>query len=126
MSNDFDKEWFEQPPLWNAQDIVTADIKRDLEIEVHVAEGKTEKQTTDKIKSIGVREPCVWPFIPVTRHVLPILHLLLGLGSKVMHHFWEFIQDRIEKLPDEEIQAQKMSVVSCLALEKVTAAHDTA
>ena len=126
MSNDFDKEWFEQPPLWNAQDIVTADIKRDLEIEVHVAEGKIEQQATDKVNSVGVKEPCVWPFIPGNRHVLPILHILLGLGNKIMNNFWEFIQDQIEKFPDEVIQAQNTSVISCLALEKVTATCDAA
>ena len=69
LPNDFDKEWFEQFPLWTTQDIVTEAIKRDLEIESHVAEGKTEKQATDTVKSFGVKEPCVWPFLPVTRHV---------------------------------------------------------
>ena len=43
-----------------------------------------------------------------------------------MNHFWEFIQDRIEKLPDEVIEEQNISIISYLNLEKVSVACDTA
>ena len=55
----------------------------------------------------------------MTRKFLPFLHLLLGLGNKVMDQLWELIQDWIEKLDDEVAHAQNVNVVSFLTLEKV-------
>ena len=126
LSNDFNKNWNKKFPLWTTQDIATEAVKRDLEIEGYIADVKTENQSVDKCKSSGVKEPCIWPFIPVTRHVLPIPHLLLGLGNKVMNHFWEFIHDRVEKLDNEVIQAQNVTIISCIALERVTLIYDEA
>ena len=43
-----------------------------------------------------------------------------------MNIFWEFIQDQIERLPDEAIQVQNIIIILCLALEKVEAVCDIA
>ena len=55
----------------------------------------------------------------VTRHVLPVLHILLGLGNKVMNQFWIFAQEWIEKLHDDVVQAQNVTIISYLGLEKL-------
>ena len=104
--------------LWNTQDVTVAAIRRDQEISSCRDEGKTEKQAVEKFKSAGVKEPCIWPFMSVTRHVLHVLHVLLGLGNKVMNQFWTFTQERIEKLHEDVVQVQNVTIVSCLGLEK--------
>ena len=78
-SNEFDVECSSMFSLWNTQDVNVATIRRDQDIVSYRTEGKTEKQGVEKFKSAGVKEPCLWPFIPVTRHVLHVLHILLGL-----------------------------------------------
>ena len=61
--------------LLNAQDTTAAAIRRCKETTSYRAEGKTEKQSVGKFKYVGVKEPCLWPFAPVSRHVLPVLHV---------------------------------------------------
>ena len=126
LPNDFNGVWFQEFPLWITEDTESTFIQRDLEIDGHTAHGKSEKQAAWKLKSIGAKEPCVWAYILVTRNALPILHLLLGLGNKAMNHFWEFIQDWIEKLDDEVTQHQNISTTSCIALDKVASGWNIA
>ena len=85
LTNEFNDEWCSDFPFWNAQDSVEAATKRDQEIASHRVEGKTEKQAFDKFKSSGIKEQCIFPFISTTRHALPILHVSLGLGNKVIN-----------------------------------------
>ena len=47
-------------------------------------------------------------FILITRVLLPILHLLLGLRNDIYANFKEFIIDRVEKVSIEEIEVRDM------------------
>ena len=58
------------------------------------------------VPSIGAKEACLWPFIPISRIILPELDILLGIANKIQGYFWEFIHDRIEVIPIELLEAQ--------------------
>ena len=87
LTNEFNNELGSNSPFWKTQDVAEAAIKRDQEIASYQAEGKTEKQAVDEFKIVGIKDPYIWPFMPMTRHVVPLLHILLGLGNKVMNQF---------------------------------------
>ena len=105
LSKEFDDEWSSEFLMWTTQDIAKAAIKIVQEISSYQTEGETEKQEIEKFKSAGDKELCIWPFVPISRNALPILHVLLGLGNKIMNEFWVIVKERIEKLHHDVVQA---------------------
>jgi hypothetical protein len=67
--------------------------------------------------SVGIREPPLWSFIPVHRVLIPMLYLLLGLGNNILDNFWEWVDERVEKLTPEEIEARNMSMLAKITLD---------
>ena len=117
-SNNITEDSSEVFPLWNTTDLATAAINRANELEKYKKEGKTDNQIKTLVPSIGVKETPLWPFMPITRIVLPELHMLLGIGNKIQGHFWEFIHDRIEVMPIELLEAQNFKILCYIALER--------
>ena len=42
---------------------------------------------------MGIKEPPIWDFIPVHKILVPILHILLGLGNYVLAMFWQWVDE---------------------------------
>jgi hypothetical protein len=84
-----------------------------------VAMIQMQKDALDRTyESSGIREIPYWNFIPVTRVIVPILHLLLGLENVILDSFWEWIDVRAEKLTLEEVEARQMTMLAELTLDK--------
>ena len=41
---------------------------------------------------MGIKEPPIWDFIPVHKILVPVLHILLGLGNDVLAKFWQCLR----------------------------------
>ena len=57
--------------------------------------------------------------IPVSNYILPILHIIIGMGNSLVDAFLEWIEERIEVLDVRQLQAQ-------LTIMYATVLHDTA
>jgi hypothetical protein len=44
--------------------------------------------------------------IPVSNYILPILHIIIGMGNSLVDAFLEWIEERIEVLDVRQVQAQ--------------------
>jgi hypothetical protein len=75
------------------------------------------KADHESYQSVGVREPPLWSFIPGNCVLIPILHLLLGLGNDVRDNLWEWVAERVEKLEAEEIEARNRSMLTEITLD---------
>ena len=65
-----------------------------------------------KFTSVGVRGCSLISFLPITRTLPPILHLLLGVGNDVFSIFKDFIVERVEKASPEEKDARNMTFLA--------------
>jgi hypothetical protein len=50
--------------------------------------------------------------------IVPILHLLLGLGNDILDPVWEWVDVRAEKLTLEEVKARQVTMLTELTLDK--------
>ena len=43
----------------------------------------------------GQKEIPIWGFIPIDNILIPVLHIVLGLGNDLLNNFLEWIEERI-------------------------------
>mgnify|MGYP000582880178 CR=1 FL=1 len=67
--------------------------------------------------SLGVKDCPLWSFIPLTRVLVPILHLLLGLANDMLENAWQWVEERVEPMTTEEIEARNMSLLAEIAFD---------
>ena len=68
--------------------------------------------------SARLKEVPMWSFIPVDRYLLPLLHILLGMGNNVMNRFFDWVEERVEPLTTDEIEARSMSLITEITSEE--------
>ena len=72
------------------------------------------------INQRGQKEQPLWSFIPIKNIIIPILHLLLGLGNDVLDFFLsKWFDERIDKLTDDEKVARQMTVVADIDVDEL-------
>ena len=74
--------------------------------------------------SFGVRTFPLIAFVPMTRFMPPLLHLLLGLGNDACSKFKEFISARIEIKSNAEIEDQNMTFLTEIGYDEALIAWD--
>ena len=74
--------------------------------------------------SVGVRTFPLIDFIPMTRVMPPLLHLLLGLGNDTCSKFKEFISARIEIKSNAEIEDQNTTFLTEIGYDEALIAWD--
>ena len=128
LQNEVTENTADHFPIWSARDLAIAAISREQTILQLKLEGKTDNQIKTLSPSIGVKEPPLWMFLPVTRYVFPELHVLIGLGNKIQNKFWDFLHDRVETMPDELIEKQNIMIMAAIAVrhleDELVAAKD--
>jgi hypothetical protein len=82
----------------------------------HVVSTQHQDETT-LLAPIGQKELPLWNFIPIRNTLIPGLHILLGLGNDVLDHFWKWLDERVEPLTTEEIEARNMSLLAEIGVE---------
>ena len=61
----------------------------------------------------------IWTFIPIENVIVPMLHILLGLGNDVIDNFWsEWFDERVEQLTREEIESRHMVLLAEISVEE--------
>ena len=103
----------------STKNIATSVLARDQKINQLKPEAKSASQITTACPSIGAKELALWPFTPVCRHMLPGLHIILGVGNKVMNNFWDFIHGRVKNIPHELIKKQNMTIIVHVTLKRL-------
>ena len=76
----------------------------------------TLKKTPANIKGC-VDEPLI-DCIELNLYVFPVLHIMIGLGNKVVNDFFHWTDQRVEMIPEEEMRARKAWLQSIHAMEK--------
>ena len=74
--------------------------------------------------SVGVRGYPLISCIPISRVLPPILHLLLGLGNDIYANFKDFVNQRIERISTEELEARNMSFLSEIKYDDSVLAYE--
>jgi hypothetical protein len=56
------------------------------------------------------RQGCVdmplWTCVSINSYILPILHTEIGIGHRLLKSFLDWVDLRIENVPDNEIEAR--------------------
>ena len=55
---------------------------------------------------LGCKDTPWWPFIPVERFIVPLLHCLIGIGDAILTKFREEVSEKIEYLSPEEVKTR--------------------
>ena len=76
--------------------------------------------------SVGIKEHPLLLVTPVSRIILPLLHILLGLGNEVRKNFVDFISERIEISHVDEVQAINNTILAELEVDDLTLKYDLA
>ena len=50
--------------------------------------------------------------------LIPILHIILGLGIDLLSNFFEWVNERIEIITEQECNARYMGLLAEIALDK--------
>ena len=66
---------------------------------------------------MGIKEPPIWDFIPVHKILVPILHILLGLGNDVLAKFLQWVDEQVEFKSEELIAAQHSLMLAEISTE---------
>jgi len=67
---------------------------------------------------VGQKEEPLWTFIPVQNYLVPLLHLLLGLGNNLLDNYFSWLDYRIENRTPEEVEACNMALLAAIAVDE--------
>ena len=74
---------------------------------------KTRHESISSVRNWWQKEAPLWKFIPMENIIIPVLHLLLGLGNDVFDNFWSaWFNERVEPLTPEEVESQHMVLLA--------------
>ena len=70
------------------------------------------KQMSEKVKEKGKAEHGVkkapwWDFIPLHHYMIPLLHVLIGIGNDILDSFLDFVSEEIESLDLQEYKTRR-------------------
>ena len=65
----------------------------------------------------GQKSIPIWSFIPIRNVLIPVLHIVLGLGNDLVSNFFEWVDERIEIMTEEECNARYMCLLAEIALD---------
>jgi len=55
----------------------------------------------------GVKKKAWWPFIPLENYMIPLLHVLIGLGNDLLDSFLDWVNEELECLDNQEILTKR-------------------
>jgi hypothetical protein len=63
--------------------------------------------------------------IPVSHYILPILHIIIGMGNSLVDAFLEWIEERIEVLDVRQVQAQNTTMYATILHDPSLAEYES-
>jgi hypothetical protein len=83
------------------------------------AGGTIQASAGDGEELRGQKEALLWTFIPIKNVLVPLLHILLGLGNDLLGSFWSsWFDERVEVLKPDESEARHMALLAEIAVEE--------
>jgi hypothetical protein len=62
--------------------------------------------------------------VPIKNYIVPVLHILIGARNSLVNALFEFMDERIERLPEELIVARNNIITAEINLDDAIAVHD--
>ncbi len=62
--------------------------------------------------------------VPIQNYIVPVLHILIGVGNALVNTLYEFVDERIEKLPEQLIVARNNINTAQINLDDAQADYD--
>ena len=56
---------------------------------------------------MGIKKEPWWPFIPLSHFVVPLLHVLIGIGNDLLDGFRDWVNDEVESLDHQEVRTRR-------------------
>ena len=69
-------------------------------------------------QAVGQKKLPLWEFIPISRALVPILYVLLGLCNDLLSNFLKWVNERAEPLLSEEISSRNISMLAEIAVDE--------
>jgi hypothetical protein len=60
----------------------------------------------------------IWDFIDVSDYIYPVLHGEIGLANALLESFYDFLDEKVEVLSEEEVLQQNCTIIKDVAFEK--------
>ena len=57
---------------------------------------------------MGIKKEPWWPFIPLSHYVVPLLHVLIGIGNDLLDGFRDWVNDEVESLDHQEVRTRRV------------------
>ncbi len=67
----------------------------------------------------GVVDYPIWDFIDIPNTIYPVLHGENGLANVLVENFYDFLDEKVEVLSQEEIMQQNSTIIADIAFGKV-------
>ena len=84
-----------------------------------VAELKHHKDKIDRgeisdkaLDIMGVTNEMLIDCVPLDSFIVPILHTMIGVGNKLLNAFLDWVDIRVEQIPEEERTARKEVLIA--------------
>ena len=65
------------------------------------------EEVAGKKPKMGVKQKPWWPFIPLQNYIIPLLHVLIGIGNDLLSSFRDWVNDEIESLDQQEVRTRR-------------------
>jgi len=104
---------------WSAADHPIGEpwtIEKILDIRRNVEENNL-CEVPENIK--GCTAKPLFDAVPVCNYILSILHIIIGIGNSLVDGLFEWVEERIEKLTDPEIQARNSVLFAEVQYERL-------
>jgi len=72
----------------------------------------------------GVKKRPWWPFIPLENYMIPLLHVLIGLGNDLLDSFLDWVNEELECLDQQEIMTKRAMLTAEHKILDTTAERD--
>jgi len=109
---------------WSAADHPIGEpwtIEKILDIRRNVEENNL-CEVPENIK--GCTAKPLFDAVPVCNYILSILHIIIGIGNSLVDGLFEWVEERIEKLTDPEIQARNSVLFAEVQYERLKEDYD--
>ncbi len=78
---------------------------------------------TENLK--GCMEEPLFDSVPVDNYIIPVLHLLIGIGNNLLNSLLEWVAERVEKLSHHEVVHRNEVIFAEARHQKFKADYDT-
>lgn len=81
----------------------------------------TENNLSDKPENIkGCTKNPLFDAVPVCNYILLVLHIIIGIGNTLIDGLFEWVEERVEVLPNEVVEARNSVLFGAVHHQRLT------